>query len=183
MWQLGDETWTHLRPESDHRDALQGDLHWRFFRAAQELKSISGCTLTLVPPSLQKPSPDFVHTELLLASYIKILGAKTLSMATLVCCHCTQELLRTKWEWVPRDCSDPDYTGPGGNWETTDGTRFLCQWVDACPPSKICSAALCVTSKTTTTNTRLSKTSTTPTFSIAFFLCLYLDCIFSVCIS
>ena len=101
LWQLGDETWTHLRPESDHRDAWQGDLRWRFFRAARELKSISGCTLTLVPPSLQKPSPDFVHTELLLASYIKILGAKTLSMATLVCCHCTQELLRMKWEWVP----------------------------------------------------------------------------------
>ena len=139
LWQLGDETWTHLRPESDHRDAWQGDLRWRFFRAARELKSTSGCTLTLVPPSPQEPPPDFVHNELLLASYLTILGAKTLSMPTMAnmaCCHCTQELLRTKWEWAPRDCSDPDYTGPGGNWETADGTRFFCPWVDACPPSE-----------------------------------------------
>ena len=50
------------------------------------------------------------------------------------------------------------------------------------PLAKICSAALCVTSKTTTTNTRLSKTSTTPTFSVAVFLCLYLGCLFSACI-
>ena len=58
------------------------------------------------------------------------------TMANMACCHCTQELLRTKWEWAPRDCSDPDYTGPGGNWETADGTRFFCPWVDACPPSE-----------------------------------------------
>ena len=41
-----------------------------------------------------------------------------------------------KWEWAPRDCSDPEFLGPSGNWETADGTRFFCQWVDVCPPSE-----------------------------------------------
>ena len=36
-----------------------------------------------------------------------------------------------KWEWAPRD---PELMGPIGNWETADGKRFFCQWVDACPP-------------------------------------------------
>ena len=31
-----------------------------------------------------------------------------------------------KWEWAPRDCSDPEFMGPSGNWETADGTRFFC---------------------------------------------------------
>jgi hypothetical protein len=88
-----------------------------------------------------------------------------------------------KWEWAPRNCSDPEYTGPSGNWETKDGTRLSASGSTLVPLAKICSAALCVTSKTTTTNTRLSKTSTTPTFSVAVFLCPYLGCIFSVCIS
>jgi hypothetical protein len=41
-----------------------------------------------------------------------------------------------KWEWAPRDCSDPELMGPIGNWETADGERFFCKWVDACPPSE-----------------------------------------------
>ena len=77
LLQLGEditaETYADFRQASDGRDNRQGDLRWRLFRAARELKSIRGCTLTLVPPSLQEPPPDFVHTEFFLSPYIKIL--------------------------------------------------------------------------------------------------------------
>ena len=73
--------------------------------------------------SLQEPPPDFVHTEFFLSPYIKILGARTLSLATFARCHCTQGLFRMKWEWAPRD---PELMGPIGNWETADGKRFFC---------------------------------------------------------
>jgi hypothetical protein len=41
-----------------------------------------------------------------------------------------------KWEWAPRDCSDPKFMGPSGNWETAHGTCFFCQWVHVCSPSE-----------------------------------------------
>ena len=39
-----------------------------------------------------------------------------------------------KWEWEAM--SGLPITSPYqryGNWETADGKRFFCQWVDACP--------------------------------------------------
>jgi hypothetical protein len=40
-----------------------------------------------------------------------------------------------KWEWEA--IRELPITSPHeryGNWETAYGTRFFCQWVDACPP-------------------------------------------------
>jgi hypothetical protein len=78
-----------------------------------------------------------VHTEFFLSQYIKILGARTLSLATFARCHCTQELFRMKWACAPRNswalkATEQELTvSPHGNWETADGKRFFCQWVSA----------------------------------------------------
>jgi hypothetical protein len=122
----------------DQADLLQGDLRWRLYRAAGELKSITGCSLKLVPPPILALPPDFVNGKIRLSQYIQILGTPTFDVFAQ--CHCTQELLRMQWEWeeipqLPALSPHQRY----GNWETADGRYFRCQWVDTCPP---CAEAL-----------------------------------------
>ena len=130
LWKLGPGPPSTVGPEGDLEDAdpLQGDVRWRLYRAAGELKSITGCSIMLVPPPIGTPPPDFVHSTLCLSSYIKIIG--DVSLDRFARCHCTQELLRMQLDEMP-------VTSPyqrHGNWENADGLRFFCQWVDACPP-------------------------------------------------
>ena len=50
-----------------------------------------------------------------------------------------------QWEWEAiRELPIPSPYERYGNWETADGMRFFCHWVDACPPAKMRSAASCV---------------------------------------
>ena len=107
---------------SDTADDLQGDLRWRLFRAAGELKSvITSCSLTLVPPSIKEPLSDFVNIEFFLSPYIQIIG------------H-----LRTQWEWEAictiRELPIPNPYERCGNWETAYGKRILrcCRLVCVC---------------------------------------------------
>ena len=121
----------------DPADSKQGDLRWRLFRAAGELRDKDGCSLVLVPPPRTEPPPDFVNRNIFLTKYLRIHG--TIPLDTFARCHFTQELYRMTWGWEPR-CSyevEPDDENPSplyGNWETPDGKRFFCEWYDDCPP-------------------------------------------------
>ena len=85
------------------------------------------------PPSIDKCPPDFVHSKLFLSRYIKIIG--DISLDGFARCHCTQELIRMQWTWEEiREMPASSPHQSHGNWETADGLRFFCQWVDSCPP-------------------------------------------------
>ena len=154
MWGLERE-W-HGRLYEDPEDSRQGDLRWRLFRAAGELRDKAGCSLMLVPPPRTEPPPDFVQRNIFLTKYLRIRG--TIPLDTFARCHFTQELYRMKWGWEAR-CSyewtwttrtpwwtwttrtpsrvDLDDESPFplyGNWEMPDGKRFFCEWYVDCPP-------------------------------------------------
>ena len=98
MWGL-EQDWDG-RPSEDPEDARQGDLRWRLFRAAGELRDKAArpaAPSELVPPLRTEPPPDFVHRNIFLTKYLRIHGA--IPLDTFARCHFMQELYRMKWGW------------------------------------------------------------------------------------
>jgi hypothetical protein len=100
LWGLGlERSWDDEEYE-DPADSKQGDLRWRLFRAAGELRDKAGCSLVLVPHPRTEPPPDFANRNIFLTKYLRIRG--TISLDTFARCHFTQELYRMTWGWEPR---------------------------------------------------------------------------------